>query len=77
MSANIKSAVAGKPKLSDVSSKPISVLVNPVLVVCVADTIGTLYSTANPLNSSAIDLIYVYELTLAPAFILEDVQMFK
>jgi hypothetical protein len=55
--ANIKSAVAGKPKLSAVSSKPISVETNPVLVVCVAENKGTLNSTASPLNSSAIALI--------------------
>ena len=56
MSANIRSAVAGKPKLSLVSSSPGSDEVKPDRVVCVAETIGTPNSTASPRNSSAIDL---------------------
>ena len=59
MSANIRSAVAGSPKLSDVSSKPTSEETNPDLVVWVADIIGRFDSTANPLSSSAIALIYI------------------
>ena len=55
----MKSAVAGKPNDSDVSSSPMSVERKPLLVVCVADMIGTLVSTASPLSSSAIDLMYV------------------
>ena len=55
----MKSAVAGRPKLSLVSSRPISVDTKPDLVVCVADIIGTFVSTANPLSSSAIDLMYI------------------
>ena len=46
-----------KTKGTEIS--PISVDTYPPLVVCVADTIGTLFSTARPLNSSAIDLISV------------------
>ena len=57
--ANIKSAVAGSPKLSEVSSRPISVEPKPVLVVCVAEKIGRSNSTARPLSSSAIDLTIV------------------
>ena len=52
--ANIKSAVAGNPNDSEVSSNPGSLLLYPPLVVWVAVTTGTLNSTANPLNSSAI-----------------------
>ena len=55
----MRSAVAGRPKLSDVSSRPISVDTNPERVVCVADIIGKFVSTANPLSSSAIDLMYI------------------
>ena len=39
--------------------KPMSVDTNPVLVVCVADIMGRLYSTAIPLISSAMALMYV------------------
>ena len=53
----MKSAVAGRPKDSEVSVKSGSELLKPDRVVCVALTIGTLNSTANPLNSYAIDLI--------------------
>ena len=73
----MKSTVAGNPKDSEVSSKPISVLLKPCLVVCVAEIIGKLYSTARPLSSSAIDLINVYELILAPALNLCDAHIFK
>ena len=59
MSANIKSAVAGRPKDSDVSSRPISLDTKPDLVVCVADIIGTFVSTARPRSYSAIDLTKV------------------
>ena len=76
MIANIKSAVAGKPNDSETSSRPGSEFVKPDLVVCVADTIGNSNSTARPRNSSAIDLIYVYEFTLPPGHILDDAQMF-
>ena len=55
----MKSHVAGEPKLSEVSSRPISVLLKPCLVVCVAEMIGTLCSTARPLNSSAMDFTKV------------------
>ena len=53
----MKSAVAGKPKDSDVSSKPISVDTKPLLVVWVAEKIGKSNSTARPLSSSAIALM--------------------
>ena len=55
----MKSAVAGRPKLSAVSSRPTSLDTKPVLVVYVADIIGTFVSTASPLSSSAIDLTIV------------------
>ena len=58
-------SVAGKPKLSEVSSRPSSLLIKPPRVVCVAEKIGISYSTARPLNSSAIVFdvsitIYIY-----------------
>jgi hypothetical protein len=73
----MRSAVAGRPKLSDVSSNPTSLLEYPLLVVCVADIIGTFVSTASPLSSSAIDLIYMYELTFAAPLNLLDAQIFR
>ena len=53
------SAVAGRPKDSDVSVSSTSLLPYPLRVVCVAVTIGTLNSPANPLSSSAMLLIIV------------------
>ena len=52
----MKSAVAGRPNDSEVSSRPGSVFVKPDRVVCVADTTGRLNSTARPRSSSAIAL---------------------
>ena len=77
VSEHVKSAVAGSPNDSLVSSSPISLLLKPCLFTCVAENMGTDFSTASPLSSSAIDLMKVYEFALPLFFNLEEMQMLR
>ena len=64
MTANIRSAVAGKPKDSLVSSRPTSVFEKPDLVVCVADTTGPVPYTHLTLPTTLRVYIVTFAFTL-------------